>query len=208
MLVSFLEFAVNFVTSTIKSGGYISVFLLMVLESALIPVPSEIIMPFSGFLVSDGHFDFWSVVLAGTLGNLIGSLLAYYVGLKLGYSFLRKYGRLLMIKMSHVRHAEKFFHKYGEASVFFSRLMPIVRTFISLPAGMFRVNMKKFIIYTFFGSLPWCFILTYIGVILRENWAKVLDYIHRLELALLIVLFVLFLHFTYRKRKPATYSLG
>ena len=137
------------VTHTIESIGYWGIGVLMAIESANIPVPSEIIMPFSGFLVTRGIFLFWLVVFVGALGNLVGSLFSYYLGVFGGRKFLEKYGKFLFIHKHDIQKANKWFEHWGGSVAFFSRMLPIVRTFISFPAGVARMHVWKFSIYTF-----------------------------------------------------------
>lgn len=181
------QFAINFINST----GYFGIFILMTLESALIPLPSEVTMPFSGYLVTQGVFNFWFVVLAGAIGNLVGSLIAYYLGFFLEESFLhaliRKYGRFILLTMHDYEKAESWFRTYGSAIAFTSRLLPAVRTFISLPAGVAEMNIVKFSLYTFAGSFLWSVFLTYIGVKLGENWHAISDYFHKFDLVIGII---------------------
>lgn len=156
----------------------------MALESACIPIPSEIVMPFSGYLASIGQFSLWWAALAATVGNLLGSLAAYFVGYFGGRSLVQKYGRYLLIREDDLARAENWFKKYGSAAVFFSRLMPVVRTFISLPVGVARLDLKKFIVYTFVGSFPWNLGLTYIGLKLGQNWQALEGYFHRFDIVI------------------------
>ena len=154
----------------------------MTLESALIPIPSEITMPFSGFLVNQGKLNFPIVVFVGAFANLVGSLIAYYIGYFLEETvivdWIRKYGKFLLLTVEDYEKSRHWFQKYGNGIVFFSRLLPGVRTFISLPAGLAEMNVVKFSIYTFLGSLIWSAILTYIGLYTGENW-KSLEPIYR-----------------------------
>ncbi len=191
----------------IQSGGYFAIFWLMTLESALLPVPSEVVMPFAGFLISKGTFVFWLVVLAGALGNLAGSLVGYYLGYALGESvvlrFIRRYGTYVLVSPEDYELASAWFKKYGNGVVFFSRLLPAVRTYISLPAGVFRSNIWKFILYTFVGSLLWSAFLTYIGMYLGERWDTLGPLFAKFQYAI-IALFVLALgYFVYRKLSKA-----
>lgn len=166
----------NFITQTISNGGYIGIFFLMVAESALIPIPSEIIMPFSGYLVSTGKFNVIAVIIAGSIGNLVGSLIAYFVGVYLGRGFVVKYGKYILLKKSHLELAESYFKKYGDRSTFIGRLLPAVRTYVSLPAGVAKMNLKKFAGYTLIGSVIWNLALTYIGITLGEQWDSIRKY--------------------------------
>jgi membrane protein DedA with SNARE-associated domain len=193
---------IDFVISFISSLGYPGIFLLMILESALIPIPSEIIMPFSGFLVSKGTFDPISVVLAGTFGNLVGSILTYYLGIKAGRAFILKYGKYILFKKSHLEFTEELFEKYGDKISFFCRLLPAVRTYISLPCGVGKANFVKFSIYTFLGSLIWNSMLTYVGILLGNNWKNIDKYAIYLDIvaACVIVGFIIWFVVMVRRR--------
>ena len=196
---------IDFVISFISSLGYPGIFLLMILESALIPIPSEIIMPFSGFLVSKGTFDPISVVLAGTFGNLVGSILTYYLGIKAGRAFILKYGKYILFKKSHLEFTEELFEKYGDKISFFCRLLPAVRTYISLPCGVGKANFVKFSIYTFLGSLIWNSMLTYIGILLGNNWKNIDKYAIYLDIvaACVIVGFIIWFVVMVRRRNKS-----
>jgi membrane protein DedA with SNARE-associated domain len=152
--------------------GYGGVVLLMAIESACIPLPSEIIMPFSGYLVSRGEMNLWLVGVAGAVGCVAGSMVAYWVGMYGGRPLIEKYGRYVLISPHDLDLADRWFAKYGEVIVFASRLLPAIRTFIAFPAGVARMNIPRFIIYTFAGSLPWCIGLAYVGQKLGERWDK------------------------------------
>jgi membrane protein DedA with SNARE-associated domain len=169
--LNILETLSNFVISVIEQLGYAGVFVAMGLESACIPLPSEVIMPFAGFVVWKGELTLIGVALAGTAGSLAGSLVAYFVGGYGGLPFLERYGKYVLIRKSELDRAHTWFGRYGETTVFISRLLPIVRTFISLPAGVARMDVKKFSLYTVLGSLPWCFGLAYVGVLLGPHWS-------------------------------------
>lgn len=157
---------------------------MMVLESALIPIPSEIIMPFSGFLVFEEKFSLLWVVFWGTIGNLIGSILAYLVGLYGGRPLVEKYGKFILISRHELDLADRWFVKYGNISIFFSRMLPAVRTFISLPAGIAKMPFGRFCLYTTLGSLPWSFALTYAGIIMGENWKGLEVYFRKFDWAI------------------------
>lgn len=165
-----------------------AVFVLMLLESACIPIPSEVTMVFGGFLVSRGLMDLWALAVVGTLANVAGSILAYYVGLKGGRPFLQKYGKYLFIHSHRLELADRWFSRYGEITVFTSRLLPAIRTFISLPAGIAKMNFPRFVIYTTLGCFPWSLFLAYVGFLLGENWESVLDYYHRFEYLVIALL--------------------
>lgn len=161
-----------FIVATISQLGYGGIVLLMAIESACIPLPSEIIMPFAGYLVSRGEMSLWWVGVAGAVGCVLGSLVAYWVGMYGGRPVAEKYGKYILLSRHDLDMADRWFAKYGEAIVFISRLLPAIRTFIAFPAGVARMNLTKFVIYTFAGSLPWCLALAYIGQKLGEQWDK------------------------------------
>jgi membrane protein DedA with SNARE-associated domain len=172
MVGKIIELLSVVIVATISRLGYAGVVLLMAIESACIPLPSEIIMPFSGYLVSKGEFNLWLVGLAGAIGCVLGSLVAYWVGMYGGRPFVEKYGRYVLVSRHDLDLADRWFERFGEVIVFASRLLPAIRTFIAFPAGVARMNIKKFVIYTFAGSLPWCIGLAYMGQRLGEKWDK------------------------------------
>jgi membrane protein DedA with SNARE-associated domain len=191
MLETILTVLAGWITAVISAGGYAGIALLMAIESACIPLPSEIIMPFSGYLVSNGRFDLFWVATAGAVGCNIGSTLAYYVGVYGGRRAIERWGRYLLIDPKDLDLADRFFHKYGAATVFVSRLLPVVRTFIALPAGIAHMNPLKFQAYTFLGSWPWCFTLAYIGMKLGEAWNSdptLKDALHRFDAVIVAAL--------------------
>ena len=183
-----LEWLEHLITGSLADYGYVAVFVLMVLESACIPIPSEVTMVFGGFLVSRGRLDFFWVAMLGTIANVVGSWLAYWVGLVGGRPLIERWGRYVFLRTHEIDRAEKWFEKHGEMAVFVSRLLPVVRTFISLPAGVARMPFGKFTIYTFLGCLPWTFALTWAGVALGDNWETVLRYGEPISWAIAIVL--------------------
>ena len=172
MIGKIIELLSVFIVATISRLGYAGVVLLMAIESACIPLPSEIIMPFSGYLVYTGRFNLWAVGVAGAFGCVVGSLVAYWVGVYGGRPLIEKYGRYLLVSRHDLDLADRWFARFGEVIVFASRLLPAIRTFIAFPAGVARMNLKKFVIYTFAGSLPWCIGLAYVGQRLGEKWDK------------------------------------
>lgn len=172
MVAKIIEILSAFIVATISTLGYGGVVLLMAIESACIPLPSEIIMPFAGYLVYKGQFNLWAVGIAGAVGCVVGSWVAYYVGLYGGRPMIEKYGRYILLSRHDLDLADRWFARYGEAIVFFSRLLPVIRTFIAFPAGVARMNMTRFTVYTFLGSLPWCIGLAYVGQLLGEQWDK------------------------------------
>lgn len=188
MISAIIAWLSSLVIGIISTTGYFGVFILMALESACIPIPSEVILPFSGFLVWEGQFVLWQVILWGALGNLFGSIIAYAVGYFGGRRVIEKYGKYILISSHDLDLADNWFKKYGQATVFFSRLLPIVRTFISLPAGIARMDFKKFCFYTFVGCLPWSWLLAYFGIVMGENWEGLKVYFHKFDLVIGIVI--------------------
>lgn len=170
-----------FIIWLISRGGYWGIAAAMAIESACIPLPSEIIMPFSGYLVATGQFTLWGTALAGAIGCVVGSLVAYSVGKYGGREIVWRYGKYVLISHHDVALADRWFARYGQWVVFFSRLLPVVRTFISLPAGIARMPVLPFTVYTFVGSLPWCYALAYVGYRLGEHWDTLGVYFHRFD---------------------------
>ncbi len=170
MVAKIIELLSAFIVATISALGYGGIVLLMAIESACIPLPSEIIMPFSGYLVYTGELNLWIVSVAGAVGCVLGSLVAYGAGMYGGRPFIEKYGRYVLISHHDLDLADRWFNRFGEVIVFASRLLPVIRTFIAFPAGVARMNIKKFVVYTFIGSLPWCLGLAYVGQKLGEQW--------------------------------------
>ena len=195
--------------------GYLGVFIAMTIESAMIPLPSELILPFAGFLVSDptkiepltgAPWNFWIVVVVATAGNTCGSLIAYAIGAKGGRPFLERYGKYLLIRPHDIELADRFFERWGAPTAFFSRLLPIVRTFISFPAGVARMNLPKFVLYSTAGAFVWSTLLVYAGTVLGENWVQIRETLRPFDLliaALIVVGFVLFLWFHLGRRRPS-----
>jgi len=180
-----------FVVGTISTLGYGGIVLLMAIESACIPLPSEIIMPFSGYLVYTGRFNIWLVSIAGAFGCVVGSLVAYWVGMYGGRPLIEKYGKFVLVSKHDLDLADRWFDRFGEIIVFVSRLLPAIRTFIAFPAGVARMNLKKFIIYTFAGSFPWCLGLAYVGQKLGERWEtdpRLKTLFHRFDFVIGIVI--------------------
>ena len=171
-----LEWIEHLITDYLGAYGYQAVFVLMVLESACIPIPSEVTMVFGGFLVSRGELDFFWVAMLGTIANVVGSWIAYWVGLRGGRPLIERWGKYIFLREHELDRAEVWFARRGDMAVFVSRLLPVVRTFISLPAGVARMPFGKFTLYTFLGCLPWTFALTWAGLILGDNWETVLRY--------------------------------
>ncbi len=200
MLEAILQPLIDWVTATIGDYGLFAVFALMLLESMGILIPSEAISPFAGYLVSQGQMGFFAAVAAGVLGNLVGSWVAYFIGLWGGRELWFQYGRYVGVRAHHLKVAEKWFDRYGEFTVFISRCLPVVRTFISFPAGAARMNLAKFSFYTFIGCVPWVFALTYFGYYLGENWDEVGHFLHYLDYAVALAVLAGTLYFFLRWR--------
>lgn len=196
-----MEIVAARVTEFIAALGYWGLAIGMAIESANIPLPSEIILPFGGYLVSTGRLTFWGAVMAGTFGGIGGSVVSYYLGLWGGRPFLQKYGRYVGISDNHFLLAERWFNRYGEATVFFTRLMPVVRTFISLPAGIAGMNIWRFLIYSFLGSLPWSILLVYLGVKMGQNWDALKPWFHRLDVVVVVGLLLVLVYWWRRRRR-------
>lgn len=195
----------HLIVAFISHTGYAGVLVLMAIESACIPLPSEIILPFSGFLVSTGRFQLWWVAIAGALGCNLGSMVAYAVGYYGGRPLAVRYGRWLLIAPGDLERAEKWFRRRGDLAVFVSRMLPVVRTYIALPAGVARMPLLRFHVYTFLGSLPWCLLLAYIGARLGANWETLGPVFHRFDLVwapLLLALVVLGIWHHAKRMRP------
>jgi membrane protein DedA with SNARE-associated domain len=189
------------VIHVISTLGYGGIVLLMAIESACIPLPSEIIMPFSGYLVSQGQMDLTWVSLAGAIGCVVGSIPAYYLGMYGGRPMIERYGRYVLISHHDLDLADRAFTRYGEIIIFLGRLLPVVRTFIAFPAGVARMAMGRFIVYTFVGSLIWCWALAYVGKQLGDNWKTLGPYFHEFHWAIAIVFGVLLAAYVWRHVK-------
>lgn len=194
----------HFIIATISASGYLGVTALMTIESACVPLPSEIIMPFAGYLVYKGQLALIGVAVAGAIGCNIGSAIAYWIGALGGRPFIARYGRFVLLNQRDVDHAEKFFARYGGITVLVGRLLPVVRTFIALPAGIARMSQARFHIYTFLGSLPWCYALAYAGMRLGQAWEtdprfKALYHRYQLSIEILIVAFIVWFVWTHWK---------
>ncbi|HEY3411797.1 MAG TPA: DedA family protein [Armatimonadota bacterium] len=200
---------VAWIIAVISAGGAWGIVGLMAIESACIPLPSEVIMPFAGYLVSQGKMGFHQAAWAGALGCAAGSALAYWVGAVGGRPMIKRYGKYILMRMRDLDRADAFFTRHGDAAIFWSRLLPVVRTFISLPAGISRMPFGKFIIYSFVGSLPWCYFLAWIGLVLGRNskdFAAVHDriagYFHGADVVIGVVLLAMFGVFVWHHLKP------
>ena len=180
----------------------------MMLESMVVPVPSEFVMPFAGFLVAQGNFNFILVIVASSLGSITGSIIFYYIGKTGGHTLVEKYGKYVLVDTEDIKKTEKWFNKRGELTIFIARLIPVVRHLISLIAGIGKMNVKKFTLYTILGATLWNGILTYLGFILGQHWNEVSQYLEELDIIIVILLIVGCLYFAYlhitRKKKNQT----
>src|SRR3989344_2490974 len=205
MMYSMLESVANWVINVISALGYPGIVITMAIESALIPLPSEIIMPFSGYLVSAGRFDLNLVALAGAIGNVIGSLVAYAIGYwgheKLIRRFIRKFGRWILISEKELDETEKLLHRFKDLVVLGSRVVPGIRTVISLPCGFAKLPLGRFIVLTFIGSLIWSYFLAWIGFVLGENWDSLGPYFHKADAAVVVLIIGAILFYVYHKLK-------
>jgi len=196
-VLAFIDaFVIPFLNSLYGAVGYLGVVLAMAIESAMVPLPSELILPYAGFLVSDplqveplthGAWSFWLVVIAATIGNTIGSLIGYAIGAWGGRPFLERWGRYLLIRPHELDAADRFFQRYGAATAFFSRLLPIVRTFISFPAGVARMPLGKFVLYSTLGAVPWSILLVFAGEQLGSRWQDIRHALQPFDLAIVVI---------------------
>jgi membrane protein DedA with SNARE-associated domain len=203
ILTDVFAFIGSFALSTISQLGYAGIFFLMMLESMIVPVPSEFVMPFAGFLVAQGNFNFLLVIVASTLGSITGSLIFYYIGKTGGYTLVQKYGKYVLVGTEDIKKTETWFKKRGDLTIFLARLVPVVRHLISLIAGIGNMNVRKFTIYTILGATLWNGILTYLGLILGQHWNEVSQYMENLDLVIIILLIVGCLYFVYRHLRRA-----
>jgi membrane protein DedA with SNARE-associated domain len=196
MLAFIDQIVIPFLNHLYGAVGYVGVAVAMGIESAMIPLPSELVLPYAGFLISDPtqlepitrvRWDFWIVVIVATLGNTVGSLIGYAIGAWGGRPFLERWGRYLLIRPHEIEIADRFFQKYGSATAFFSRLLPIVRTFISFPAGVARMPLGKFILYSTLGAIPWSIVLVWAGVQLGGNWVEIRHTLKPFDTAIAVV---------------------
>jgi membrane protein DedA with SNARE-associated domain len=203
LIASITDPIVNVAVDVVDALGLPGVFVLMTLESACIPVPSEATMLFAGFNVSDGQYPLWAAVAVGSVANLVGSWIAYAVGYYGRVDILERHGRKLHIKPSHLATADRWFERHGDLTVLVTRMLPIIRTFISLPAGVARMPFWRFSVLTLIGCIPWVFMLTFIGKQAGDNWEKWKDSLHYVDYAVvaLIVVGVVYV-FLRRRRTP------
>jgi membrane protein DedA with SNARE-associated domain len=190
MVEKIIALLVGLIIGTISRLGYGGIVLLMAIESACIPLPSEVIMPFSGYLVSTGVMNLWLVALAGAVGCMLGSLVAYFAGAWGGRPLVEKYGKYILISYHDLDLADRWFERYGDITIFIGRLLPVIRTFIAFPAGVAGMNLWRFNLYTFIGSFLWSIGLAWIGMKLGEHWNSLGVYFHRFNAGIGAVLFL------------------
>ncbi|MGD1049316.1 MAG: DedA family protein [Candidatus Krumholzibacteriaceae bacterium] len=193
------EFIVRYATLVIEKTGYAGIGILMTMESMIMPVPSEAVMPFAGFLWFEHKLSFWGIVLASTTGSIIGSLISYCIGAYGGRPFVRKYGRYFLLNEHHLDRTENFFSRHGEITIFISRFIPVVRHLISIPAGLGRMNIVRFSIYTVVGAGLWNSFLTWLGYHLRDNWETVRQYTQVIDIVLVAALLAAAVFFAYKQ---------
>lgn len=190
----------------ISNYGYGGIMLLMALESACMPVPSEIVMPFAGFLVAQGDsgMSLLGIIIAGSLGCTIGSIAAYVFGFYAGRPLILRYGKYVLIREKHLVTAEEWFEKWGDKATFIARLLPVIRTVISLPAGIAKMNFKKFVFYSFVGSVPWTFMLAYVGYVLGSEWESIKGVFRELDIVVVVAAIAVVAYYAYRMKHNST----
>lgn len=196
-----IDFLSELVIHIISRFGYFGIGFMMFLESALVPIPSEVVMPFSGFVALSGTLSFWLVVTVGVLGQTAGSAFIYFVGAGEGRHLLEKYGKYVLIRKKDIEHADRMFKKHGDAIVFFGRVIPVIRTFISLPAGISKMKFSKFMLYSFLGILPWTLGLAWLGAKMGENWTVLKSYFHILDVFVGIAVVVVIVTYVQNHRR-------
>lgn len=192
----------QFIIHTESALGYMGIVLLMGIESCCIPLPSEVIMPFAGYMCTTGQFNIWLVSLAGAVGCVVGSIPAYYAGMYGGRPLILKYGKYILIGAHDVDMADRWFERRGDITVFIGRLLPVIRTFIAFPAGINRMDMRKFIIYTFLGSFPWCLMLAWVGVKVGQNIEVLKPWFHRFDAVIGVAMLAAFGFWLWRHLCP------
>lgn len=207
--MEWLEYLYHIATTYIDAWGYWGLIIGMALESACIPIPSEIILPYGGYMVSRGILGYWPAVVAGTVGGTIGSCIAYGIGSAGGRPFILKYGRYFLVSAHDLHTADRWFTRYGHQVVFWARLLPVIRTFISLPAGISRMNFRRFLLYTILGSTPWSILFVYLGVKLGQNWDQVRRVFEEFDiiiLSALVALIAVYIAMKIRQRRSGSAS--
>ncbi len=183
---SIVEALSNGTVAAVAAGGYFGILVLMGIGCACVPIPSEVVMLAAGSLAARAEMSFWGAVVAGTVGCTLGSILAYWVGYYGGRPLVQRYRKYLLMSARDLSRADSWFERYGDATVFFSRNLPIIRAFISVPAGVARMPFLRFCLYTFLGSIPWCLGLTYVGYRTGRNWDRVTQFMHDFDVVILV----------------------
>jgi membrane protein DedA with SNARE-associated domain len=201
VLHQLLDPILQMIRDGVASWGYLGVILMMAIESANVPLPSEAIMPTAGLLVQQGKLNFHLAAFAGAIGCVLGSIPSYYLGMLGGRPFLEKYGRYLLLRKQDMEIADKWVNKYGDITFFVCRMLPVVRTFISFPAGVLKAHFGMFCLFTFIGSLAWCYLLTWVGVKFGENLEMFVSLWHKFDIAIVLVVVAGFGYYLYRHLK-------
>jgi len=192
------EWIASTAVAIISASAYPGIFLLMMLESMFFPVPSEAVMPFAGFLIVDGTLSWGWTVFFATLGSFAGSTISYIIGYYGGKPFIVRFGKFFLLKESHLDMSERFFEKHGQLTIFIARFIPVVRHFISIPAGTGKMNFFRFTLYTILGAGIWNTFLTYLGFVLKQHWEKVMTYSHYIDMAMVALIAVVVIYYIYK----------
>ena len=195
LLISLGQFSIQ----VILFLGYPGILILMAMESMIVPLPSELVMPFAGFLISEARFTFLGVLIASSLGSLFGSILSYYIGKHLGRPIIIRYGRYFLLNEQHLEITDRFFAKKGEKAVLISRFIPVVRHLISIPAGIARMNIKKFAAYTLIGAAIWNMFLAFLGFKLKNHWDLIHSFSKELDILVIIILIIVIIYFAVKR---------
>lgn len=198
-----LAYLVELFIKVISDAGYMGLTFLMTLESMIAPVPSEAVMPFAGFLIYQGKMHWETVIFFSTLGSIIGSLISYYIGMAFGRPLIVRYGKYLLLNEHHLDLSERFFRRFGQKTIFISRFIPIVRHFISLPAGAAKMNLGLFCAYTILGAALWNSFLAYLGFRLGSNWSAIRTYSEKLDIIVIALIIIGISYIFYKNRKNA-----
>lgn len=200
------EFLATYITAFISHVGYISVYVMMTCESMVVPIPSEAVMPFAGFLIQEGQFTFPLVILVSTLGSITGSIISYYIGALGGEPFINRFGKWLLLDRRDLDAAKNFFGRFGEITILVCRFVPVIRHLISIPAGFGRMNLGKFIIYTLIGAGCWNTFLAFVGYKMKQNWSVVMKYSSTIDKVVVVILVALVFYFVWkhlqRRKRP------
>ncbi len=204
--MNLIEWGSNLILDWISNYGYGGIVLLMALESACMPVPSEIVMPFAGFLVAQGGsgMSLVGITIAGSVGCTLGSIAAYVFGFYAGRPLILLYGKYIFIREKHLISAEEWFEKWGDKATFIARLLPVIRTVISLPAGIAKMNFKKFVFYSFAGSVPWTFMLAYVGYVLGSRWESIKGIFRELDIIVVVAVIAVVVYYAYRIKRNSS----